>query len=166
MTFDESKKYLIIGARKSGSTSLEVYMKNQGLDVIRHEQLFTRHDGPEYAQKVYPGRVPVVILRNPMERIISDYSYQPNGGKSNRELDFIDYCALPNYDKKWGDRNPVSQSNYKYWLQFWKPIVLNIHVMKKLKGFPFQNRTENKSSITKKEYDFAQNLLRTARSRT
>jgi hypothetical protein len=166
--FDTDEKYLIIGARKSGSTSLEFYMQSVlGLDVKRHEHLFTRYDGVQYAEQYYPGRIPVVILRNPLHRIESDYSYRPLGGVSNRETDFYQYCKTSKYDQVWGDRNAISQSFYLKWLDLWKNtnlMILNIHTMQKLKGFPHQNQTKEKIKLTKHDIDFAQDMLRMERS--
>lgn len=157
-------RMLIIGARKCGTTSLQFYLESiLGHDVIRHEQLFTRHDGVRYWKKHYPDRTPVVILRNPLQRIESDYSYTPYGGTSNRDRNFIDYLMEKNYSGRWGDRNPISQSNYLKWLSNWRDtplIIFNLHAVQKNKGFPVQNQTKDKMTLTKDQRDLAQKLLR------
>ena len=68
-------KYIIIGARKCGTTSLEVFLNMQGYNVVRREQLFTKKDGYKLYNQEFREYTPIVILRNPVDRAYYDLKY-------------------------------------------------------------------------------------------
>lgn len=160
-------KYLIVGARKCGTTSLEKFMKDAGIDVKRHEQLFTRIDGVDYFLSHYNDRIPIVILRNPIDRIESDWQYDSFGGFPKPDR-FESYCLRQHYNETWGERNPVLQSYYKKWLNNWKKIpsltIINFHVMIRNGDFPHENKTiPKRPHLIKHQRHFAQKLLHACR---
>jgi len=130
--------YIVIGGRKCGSTSLQKYLQNYGHDCIRVEQLFTRHDGPKIYLEKYSNRVPVVIIRNPADRVWSDYWHSKRMGRN--VMNYEEYCKFEQYDSEFfGDLNPISQSNYRKWFKNWKDIDLQarwLEDLTQLSSFP------------------------------
>jgi len=145
-------KYVIIGARKCGSTSLEVFLNMQGFNVVRREQLFTKHDGMKLFNQEFSGYTPIVILRNPVERAYSDWKYAIQEKRTT--LNYRDYCNLENYDKGLGELNPIEQSKYKKWFMNWdmKIQIMNLDDMKKVRGFPKLNTTPGEISDEDKKW--------------
>jgi len=141
---------LIIGAHKCGTTSLQSYYEGQGCDVIRNTQLFTRWDGPAIYKKKYKEFIPVVILRDPVERAFADYHHRLRRDMIENDMPYEDYCISKdifpdheNYDYlKLGELNIIEISKYKQWLDNWhdiNPLVLQLSEMKHDDGFPTLN---------------------------
>jgi len=78
-------KSIIIGCRYNGTTSLEVYLYNQGWDVIRNESIFDSQGGYEEWYFKYKDRTPVIIL-------------------SEKKKHLFDFNRLL---EKWEDANPI-----------------------------------------------------------
>jgi len=132
------RSYIVIGGRKCGSTSMQYYLQKHGHDCTRWEQLFTRYDGPEIWHETQYTRTPVIIIRNPVDRIWSDYWYARL--EKGLEDSYEDYLKidLP-YSETMGDLNPLSQSNYRKWFKNWEGIDLKVRWledMKQLSDFP------------------------------
>ncbi len=134
-------KYLIIGGRKCGSTSLEVYLNMQGYNVLRREQLFTNIKGFETYENQYPDYKLVLILRNPIDRTYSDWKYAIQ--EKRTELNYRDYCL-----KIEGVNNPLRQSNYKEWFKNWnlKMYIMTLEDMQKIPNFPKLNNVDGEMS--------------------
>ena len=142
-------KYVIIGGRKCGTTSLELFLKIQGFDVVRREQLFTKNDGFKLYEQEFYDRQPILILRNPIDRAYSDWKYARQ--EKRTELNYRDYCELENYNAGLGELNPIKQSNYKQWFKNWNITldIFQLEDMQKVKDFPKINSTDGEIS----EYD-------------
>ena len=145
-------KYVIIGGRKCGTTSLEIFLKMQGFDVERREQLFTKTDGYDLYSHEFPDREPILILRNPVDRAYSDWKYAVQ--EKRTELNYRDYCELDNYHPSLGELNPLKQSNYKQWFKNWNIVmdIFQLEDMQKVKGFPKINSTDGKISEFDRNY--------------
>ena len=146
-------KYVIIGGRKCGTSSLEVFLNMQGFNVVRREQLFTKNDGYDLYNLEFSDYQPVLILREPIDRAYSDYKFavqekRPKCFNKKGVLSFREYCLLENYDPGMGELNPLKQSNYKKWFDNWnmKIDIMTLEDMKKVKGFPKLNSVEGKIS--------------------
>ena len=139
-------KYVIIGARKCGTTSLEVFLNMQGFDVVRREQLFTKHDGYDLYNLEFSEYTPIVILRNPVDRAYSDWKYAVKEKRTT--LNYRDFCNFENYDPGLGELNPIRQSKYEKWFDNWnmKIQIMSLKDMTKVKGFPKINTTEGEIS--------------------
>ena len=150
-------KYVIIGGRKCGTTSLEVFLNMQGYDVVRREQLFTKTDGYDQYSHEFSDRQPILILRNPIERAYSDWKYALQEKRTT--LSYKEYCETPNYHPSLGELNPLEQSNYKKWFKNWDMEIdlMSLEDMKKVKGFPELNTTEGE--ISDKDREWTKNRL-------
>jgi len=127
--------YIVIGGRKCGSTSMEEYLKSFGHDVIRVEQLFTKTNGPDIYLKQFSNRIPVVIIRNGVDRAWSDYWYSVNDkGLHSTYEEYLD--NPPSYDYRTGDLNPISQSNYRKWFKIWKNVDLQVRWLEDMWDLP------------------------------
>ncbi len=139
-------KYVIIGGRKCGTTSLEVFLNMQGFNVVRREQLFTKNDGYDLYNLEFSGYQPILILREPVDRAYSDWKYAKQ--EKRTELNYRDYCLFENYNNGLGELNPLAQSNYKKWFDNWnmKIDIMTLEDMQKVKGFPKLNSVDGKIS--------------------
>ncbi len=129
-------------------------MENSGKDIVRWEQLFTRVDGTERYEAKHHDRTPVIILRDPIERTWSDYQYQLYMKKEGVPHSLNDACKEKRYDPVMGQRGIISQSKYGYWIKPWlkfEPIILQLEVMQKAKGFPWAWQNTKKNKMTKEE---------------
>jgi len=139
-------KYVIIGGRKCGTTSLEVFLNMQGFNVVRREQLFTKNDGYELYNQEFSEYQPILILREPVDRAFSDWKYSVQ--EKRTELNFREYCLTENYSPSLGELNPIKQSKYKKWFMNWniELEIMSLEHMQKQKGFPRINTTEGEIS--------------------
>ena len=143
-------KYIIVGCRKCGTTSLEEYLKEKYPNdhVVRRERLFTRRDGPQIFEAEHPNYKPVIILRDPVDRTWSDYNYQKykrHEGKSHRH-GLIEACKEERYDPTTGERSIILQSQYDHWMKGWKkfnPLIYHLEDVSKREGFPHQWKNED-----------------------
>ncbi len=145
-------KYLIVGCRKCGTTSLEKYLKaKHGEDnVKREERFFTRYDGPCVYEEKFLDYKPVIILRDPVERAWSDYNYQKykmREGVACTEGDqLIRACGEARYDPVTGERGIILQSQYEDWMKKWKkfnPLVYHLEDVSKRKEFPHEWKNDD-----------------------
>lgn len=160
-------KYIIIGCRKCGTTSLEKFMKNEKLDVIREERLFTRTDGFDVWKGLYSDRRPVIILRDPVERAWSDYCYQKYMKSEASSLSLEEKCEEKRYDPVMGDRNIIMQSRYEQWLKPWRkaePVIYRLEEMKKIPEFPHEWKNDQKREMTQKDRKTLEGYLENRRA--
>ena len=145
-------KYIIIGCRKCGTTSLEKYMKEKWhADVIRWEQLFTRIDGVAEYEAKYSDRKPVIILRDPVERTWSDFQYQHKMKQEGLPKDLAGACKEHRYDPVMGERGVLLQSQYALWIKAWKkfdPIIYHLEAIREEEGFPHEWENPHKAKMT------------------
>ena len=159
------QKMLIIGAHKCGTTSLQRYYEARGCGVIRNTQLFTRWDGPNIYRKKYSDYIPVVILRNSVERAWSDYHHRLRRDMIRNDMSYEEYC-VENSRKftdnlQLGELNIIEISKYKQWLKNWHdidPLVLRLEDMIDGGDFPSQN-TGWHIGITQEQKKFTRELI-------
>lgn len=134
---DKTKKYMIIGVRKSGTQSMYQKMITDGFDVEIFEGRFTI---PEFASTHDYSRIPIVVIRDYVERAWSDYQY------------FKDYDPPINPN---GLDDALEPSRYKKYLKLWKtPLIFTLGYLKTLDGFPRINTNINKSDLDKTKIDY------------
>ncbi len=144
-------KYIIIGCRKCGTTSLEKHMKARGDDVVRWEQLFTRTDGVAQYEAKHKDRKPVIILRDPVERTWSDFQYQHHMKREGLPKDLGEACKEHRYDPVMGERGILLQSQYSLWMENWKkfkPIVYWLEDAIQWANFPHSWANPYKNKMT------------------
>jgi len=114
-------KYHIVGIEKCGTHSLQKYLRDGGYEVIAHEWLYCRRNGPTMHDEYYAECQPIIITRDPIERFISDYHWREQR-------------------KQPGTLKQIIQgSYYDYWIRLWskqRPIILRLEDMSMIDGFP------------------------------
>lgn len=138
---DKSKKYMIVGVKKSGTQSFNKFLLNRGYDVECYEGRFTLSEF--YTNHDY-SRIPLVIIRDPVERAWSDYNY------------FKDYDPPVNTN---GLDDSIDVSDYEKYLKFWDCIVYKLEDLMLLPDFPKENENTNKKVLTQSKRDEIQNKL-------
>lgn len=107
---DISKKYEIVGVPKCGTSSLGEYMRRLGYDVIESELQFSN---PNYKT----DRIPIIITRDPVERVWSDFNFFKRSLKESCE---------------W--------SKYEKYIKLWhEPVIYTLEELSKLDDFPHHN---------------------------
>lgn len=124
INLDKSKKYSIVGSPKCGTSSLGEYLRRLGYDVTEDELYFM--DKENYPHK---DRIPIVILRDPVERAWSDFNFF---GQIHRTIK--DSC-------KW--------SRYQDGIKLWdNPIIFYLEDLQKLQDFPHHNENTRKPEMS------------------
>lgn len=128
LNLDKSKKYSIVGAPKSGTSSLGEFMRREMYDVTEDELYF---DDIEH----YPhtDRIPIVILREPIERAWSDYLFFGSTPEANFHTTLKECCEWSKYGK-----------HLKNWPN---AIIFYFEDLIQLPDFPHHNRNPKKPKI-------------------
>ena len=146
-------KFHIVGVEKSGTTSLAHYLKKAGHEVARHEWSYSFENSPQMHLKYWDSYQVVFIIRNPIERIWSDYHYRKKRGY----IPDIEYkVALKEYPEL------VQGSLYEKWLDIWaktNPIVINFEEMTLIPSFPKIKDNPDKPQISEEEKRLTLNAI-------
>ena len=145
---DQAKKIYIAGIKKSGSTSLEAFLKKRGFVVVREESIFDHYAGPLKYRLQYPDYQTLFIMREPIERIWSEYHYRRyyQAGQRNEIR-----CSFGEALARYSDI--IMTSDYRRWIDRWSstnPITVKLEELKKLEEFSKSNTTQ-KNSMTDEE---------------
>jgi hypothetical protein len=140
-------KYLVIGFPKCGQTSLVEYLIKRlgGESVADRAEIIWKPDGLELFEKngyAEIGYRPVIIIRDPIQRIWSDWNHL---GRGYGFKTFEDYIANQKQTDLGGlgEYNPITRSNYEKFIKRWQkynPIVLELEEMKKNPNFGHRNK--------------------------
>ncbi len=155
---DKTIPYIIIGVQKCGTTSLEKWMKKNKYNVKREEVLVQAGDvggyqetgGIETYEGAYYHRTPILILRDPIKRIFSQYHYKQNHQQGDP------YEIFENTLEKALDNHPelLNASNYEEYITKWKqfkPIILYFEDVIKWKDFPWETQCDCGAKMTKED---------------
>ena len=152
---DKSKQYIIVGVSKCGSTSFHKYLQQNGYNVEKcdgwfHLQEYIEGFGLSPHTK---GKVPLVILRDPVERAWSHYHYLFQNKSVEDTPDEIKAKRLEEVSRK---------SCYTEYLGGW--IDKGAHVfwheeIKDLPGFPHENKTISKPELDSKTRKYIENYI-------
>lgn len=133
-------KYHIVGIHKCGTTSLMKWLIDKGHEVIRNEFVFWEKHGPRWHLHNYSEYTPILLLRDPIERIWSHYNYkrfkQPN---DINEIHCSFEEALTTHPEM------LWSSDYDRWIKHWeptKPVIMWLEELQKDPTFPKENTTE------------------------
>jgi len=142
---DKSKKYALVGASKCGTTSFTKYLGQNGYHV---EKLDSWLWFPEFIAGVKPGGkfegyVPIMILRDPVERAWSHYHYM----FQNKPVEDTD-----EHIKKQRLEEVSRKSCYTPWLMKWLEQCDDLRVfwyedLVSLPDFPHENATVVKPEL-------------------
>lgn len=135
--------YVIIGFPKCGTVSLQKYLKKKhGVKVHRNEILWSEKSLGEW-NKHYQGCKPVIIKRDPIERIWSAYNYYAWA------MCKPFYIWIEN-DKplnRTGTNSPIQAVNYDRFIQPFLHLKPEIYQLEEITDPEFTN--ENKNIIKK-----------------
>lgn len=145
----KSTKYLVIGFPKCGQTSLAEYLHKRfgSENVADRAEIIWKPDGINlfeingYAENNYR---PIIIIRDPVERIWSDWNHL---GRGYGFKTFEEYIANRQQTDLGGlgEYNPVTRSHYEKYIKRWRkydPIVLELEDMMKNPNFGHRNKGE------------------------
>ena len=157
MDLDLSKKYVIIGASKCGTTSFARYLGIKGYDVEKLDGWFWQEVMiKSYAAGGYQGRVPLLVLRDPVERAWSHYHYM----FQNKPVEDTD-------EKIKADRLEFvsRRSYYTKWIHLWLDAGLdecNVYWYEdlcELEDFPHENKTLVKPELDDETRDKIESFI-------
>jgi hypothetical protein len=145
-------KYLVIGFPKCGQTSLAEYLHKRfgSENNADRGEIIWKPDGIELFEKngyAEAGYRPVIIIRDPIERIWSDWNHLGRGYGFKTFEDYI-------YNEKQeglgglGEYNPIERSNYEKYIKRWAkydPLVLELEQMKLNPNFGHRNTGDEHS---------------------
>ena len=136
-------KYVIVGFPKCGQMSLEKYLQDKGYDVTRQDNIWNSRARQEIEDQ-QPGRIPIIITRNPIDMIWSSYHY----------WHYKDVMTFPEYltyrvtrESNLGYENPIEHADYEKHINKFldmKPLLFKFEEMVGLPDYPHENNTENK----------------------
>lgn len=111
-------KVNVIGFSKCGTTALTNYLFSKGLKVSHSEFLiYKKEEGIKIFNEITPDFTPVVIIRNPADKLWSEYHYRPHF-KNMTFDEFLDFR-----DESWrgvGLHNPLEGVNYQDYIEYWE----------------------------------------------
>ncbi len=148
---------IIIGFPKSGQVSLIEYLrKKYPRETIKKDEIIWNEKGLEIFEEKYghnPNNRPVILKRDPIERIWSSYWYFEMGNEKpfREQYTYEEFLYCNRIDGHLGDMNPIRGSNYDRWIKKWEPlypIVYDLDELKKDKDFPHLHKTEDRRNIT------------------
>ncbi len=134
------KQIVILGFNKSGSVSLQRYLeKKYAQEIPRLEYL---HDptGVKKFEAKYKDCKPVIITRDPLERLISMWAYYGQ----NKFYQFNEWLQRPPMTQTGqGWQNPLDSIRQEYHIKpflKYKPKLYKFEKMIKLPDFPHENK--------------------------
>ena len=138
-------KYVIIGFPKCGQVSLVEWLKKQGHEAIRNDIIW-KIDAVQTIKQNYidKGYIPIIITRDPVERIWSGFNYWHY---RTRGITLPDYLKMESYNTSIGEENPIKQSDYLRYAEPYKKynvIIYKLEELQEIPGFPHENKTQKK----------------------
>lgn len=157
--FHEYVKYIIVGFIKCGQMSLMKKLKDEGHEVEKLE-CATHPLGPRMIQKNYPGHQVIILMRDPIKRMWSQYLYLKERRLYTKT--FEDYLEWWRAHQFWFNENPIFQSHYAEHLPRWdemNPIIYQFEELIKDPAFPHENATKIKFKMTEEQRKLAKEKL-------
>lgn len=152
-------KYVIVGFIKCGQTSLIKKLKDEGHTVEKLECV-THPLGPKMIKKNYPGHQVIILKRDPIKRIWSQYLFLKEKRLYNKS--FEEYLEWYRPHHFWFNENPIYQSHYAEHIPRWQemnPIIYEFEELIKDSSFPHENATKIKFKITDEQRKLASDML-------
>ncbi len=155
--------YLIAGFHKCGSTSLLHYLKNKGHTVRRVEFYFWL-DNREFAINLASdGKQLAFIIRDPVERMFSDWEYFKQKGRSVNGVKRTPTIRFLEAIEKYPD---IAQAScYDKWMEpFENYDLFKLEEMAKLPDFPWKTKRKEYTKHTPEEYEAALQAIEKAKA--
>lgn len=143
--FSNNDKFVIIGFPKCGTSSLIYYLENMfpKYEIKKIETMIYDPHGVAEFMDSYSDFTPVIITRDPADRLWSGYYYY----QLNKTMQFEDFVKRRT-DGMFhaGLGEPIKQSVYEDYTKSWhdlEPIRLTLEDMSKIDDFPHLLITDN-----------------------
>ena len=152
-------KYIIVGFIKCGQMSLVKKLTDEGHDVKKLECV-THPLGPKMIEKNYPGHQVIILMRDPIKRMWSQYLYLKE--KRLYTKTFEEYLEWFKPHHFWFNENPIYQSHYAEHLPRWEkmnPIIYHFEDLIKDPDFPHENATKIKFKMSEEQQKLATEKL-------
>ena len=152
-------KYIIVGFIKCGQMSLIKKLKDEG-HIVEKLECVTSPLGPKMIEKNYPGHQVIILMRDPVKRMWSQYLYLKE--KRLYTKTFEEYLEWFKPHHFWFNENPIYQSHYAEHLPRWKkmnPIIYHFEDLIKEPNFPHENATKIKFKISEEQQKLAKEKL-------
>lgn len=148
----EADSYVVIGIPKCGTVSMAEYLKKKfPKAAVTRVELIYDPKGIDYYQTYHKGWKPVIITRDPADRIWTAYHFWKF--MDRMEFDQFLHYVDPIMNNV-GCNNPIAQSDYDRYIEKWKafdPVVVSLEQMSREKDFPHLQRTQEVKNITIEE---------------
>lgn len=118
--------YIILGFQKCGQTALGAYLN------CKVDELIYYPDAIERYKSHYLNHRPVFILRDPMERLWSEYHYFEH---YREEMTFKKFLTHRSDKPDRGLTTPIERTDYWRWIELFRafhPLILNLGDMQTL----------------------------------
>ncbi len=120
------KDYIILGFQKCGQTALSAYLN------CKVDELIYYPDAIERYKSHYLNHRPVFILRDPLERLWSEYHYFEH---YREEMSFREFLTHRSDKADRGFTTPIERTDYWRWIEPFRafhPLILNLSDMQTL----------------------------------
>ncbi len=150
MILSHEHQFLFIKTKKTGSSSLELYLqkflnekdrnvKNSNTEKNKNEGMYNHIGGFEFITNIKNGKelwkdyLTFTIVRHPMERIISEFYWSDQNGKYNNDFD----AYLKDQGKLIGTRNyPLIVSAPFDFIIYYENYINDINTVLSILNFP------------------------------
>ena len=143
---NKTEKYVVVGFPKCGQMSLVKYLQDEGYDVTRQDNIWNSRARQEIEDQ-QPGRIPIIITRDPVEMIWSSYWY----------WHYKDVMPFHKYlkhrvtrESSLGNENPIDHADYEKHINKFldmKPVMFKFEEVVKLPNYPHVNETGYKPAL-------------------
>lgn len=155
----EPRDFVIIGFPKCGTTSLQRYMTKKYPSVCTHrnEIIYSNRCSRIWSDR-FSQCIPVIVTRDPIERIWSAYRYY----SWTRSIPFEKWVANIDPINMTGTTNPIESIKYGKFIEpmlKYKPIILYLENLKCEPSFPLENERHSRKFIPKKYLQIIMGML-------
>lgn len=151
-------KYVIVGFIKCGQMSLKKKLEAEGHEVRKFECV-TNPLGPRMIKKNAPDFEPVIITRDPIKRIWSQYEFLTE--QFDYKMTFEQYLHYWNHHLIWFNENPIFMSNYAEHLKHWPGVkIYHLEDLIIAGNFPKVNEGKKKTKMSDEDKELATRMLK------
>ena len=148
--------YVIIGFPKAGTVSLQNFLRKKKKKKIHRRELIYLDDGPDIFEKNYKGCIPVIIKRNPIDRLWSAYNYY----QWLKSIPFKEWVLNEKHINQIGTNSPIKSCDYDYFIKRFERFNPQICDLESNKGsFEVLNSNTGKPPIPPEYREFLERLL-------
>lgn len=122
--FSKSRRFAILGFPKCGTQALQNHIMSKFGKVCRNLEVAYRKKGVNsWSHPDNIGMTPIIIYRDPVERIWSAYHFFKYF-KESKKLSFPEFLNYKDEAmQSIGCNDPIACSDYEYYIQKWKGVA-------------------------------------------